>query len=257
MVVPTAPPQDVESRPVVVWLIVTLIAMLLLAGLAAIIARKGPMWGIKSQTLHTAAVHRPEDIVPLIQSGRDVNELLLGRTPLHQAVTFGKVDSVRLLLQHGADPNLYDPSGTTSPAVVRSGAHATGDPPDGAPLGSGHLNLRNAEDRMIILLLLDAGADPDTPGTFGETLLHKAARVRDHLLMEQLFKLGANVNAQNDRGQTPLFGAVATGNPMLVEMLLRAGADPAIADERGRTPADNTIRPFDESLQERLQPQPP
>jgi ankyrin repeat protein len=258
MSLPTTAPPDVEDRPVAVWLVVALVGMLLLAGLALIVARKGATWGIKSETLHTAAVHWPEEIVPLIRSGRDVNELMLGRTALHQAVTFGKVDSVRWLLQHGADPNLYDPSGTTSPAVAGSGVHASGDPPDGPPLGSAHLHLRNPEDRAIILLLLDAGADPDTPGTFGETLLHKAARVKFHRLAQRLLDLGADVNAQNDRGETPLHEAAKAYDSLLVDTLLQAGADPSIGDERGRTAADDSAaRHLDESLQKRLQQKTP
>lgn len=255
---PTTAPPDVPNRPVAVWLVLTFVVMLLLAGLAAIIARKGATWGIKSETLHTAAVHWPEEIVPLIRSGRDVNELMGGRTPLEQAVTFGKVESVRMLLERGADPDLYDPGGATSAAVAQSGVIHHGDPPDGPPLSSGHLLLRNPEDRAIVLLLLEAGADPDTPGTFGETMLHKAARERDLSLVRRLLELDADVNAQDDRGHTPLHEAVKTGDAILVDVLLQAGADPAIADEFGETPGENSeVRRFDESLKERLQPQTP
>lgn len=267
---PTAPP-DVETRPVAVWLVVTVLGMLLLAGLAAIVARKGTTWGIKSETLHIAAVHWPEDIVPLIRSGRDVNELMDGRTPLAQAVTFGNVESVRLLLAHGADPNLYDASGATSLAVTRSTVQSSvrhhGSPPNGPPLGSPHLHPLDPKHRTIVLLLLEAGADPDTPGTFGETVLHRAARRKDHRLMRRLLPLNANVNAQDDWGQTPLHEAALVGDPLLVDMLLGAGADPSITDEHGRTAADgvgargmadDSADPrLDESLRERLQPAKP
>jgi ankyrin repeat protein len=253
---PASTRSDADHRPITGWFVVTGIVMLLLAGLAAVVARNGPAWLLKSKTLHTAATHFPEEITPLVRSGRDVNELLGGRTPLARAVTSGKVDSVRALLNHGADPNLYDPSGATSPAVSRSGVTHRGDPPLSGPLGSAYLNLPNPDDREIIFLLLDAGADPDTKGTFGETMLHKAVRHDDRLLVERLLDVGADVNAQNDRGQTPLHEATAKGHHRLVNRLLDQGADPAIADVFDRTPGDaGAAQQFDEALRDRLQDQ--
>jgi hypothetical protein len=264
---PTTEPPDVADRPVAVWLVVTLaltlLVILLLAGLAAIVARKGAIGGRKSDTLHTAAVHWPEEIVPLIRSGRDVDELMLGRTALDQAVIFGKVDSVRLLLEHGADPDLFDPSGTTSPSVGSSGVHGGGHPPDRPPLGSPflHVNVSDPARREIILMLLDAGADPDVPGTFGATILHCAARQQDHDLVERVLAHGADVNIQDTQGRTPLHEAVWADDPILVEMLLDAGADPLLEDMFGRKPADiadsGIARQVDESIRQRLQPEAP
>jgi len=37
----------------------------------------------------------------------------LGETPLHYAATYGSVESVRILLDHGADPNARNRSGAT------------------------------------------------------------------------------------------------------------------------------------------------
>ena len=45
-----------------------------------------------------------------IESGEDVNDMSSGMTPLFSAVFRGDLDAVRILLNHGADPNLRSDS---------------------------------------------------------------------------------------------------------------------------------------------------
>jgi hypothetical protein len=52
-----------------------------------------------------------------------INDADDGRLPLHQAVTGGYIDIVRLLLQHGADRSLADKRGTTALELARQHNH--------------------------------------------------------------------------------------------------------------------------------------
>ena len=71
-------------------------------------------------------------------------------TPLHAAVLAGKLDAVRLLLERGASPEARDRDNCTALILASS-------------LGS----------REVVAALLAGGCDPNAPGTFGHTPLHK------------------------------------------------------------------------------------
>lgn len=60
--------------------------------------------------LHKAAENGDlEQIIHLIEKGKNINILdLAGRTPLHYAVANDQLDSVKLLLELGADPDIAD-----------------------------------------------------------------------------------------------------------------------------------------------------
>jgi ankyrin repeat protein len=189
------------------WIIGGAAVLVALIGIGVLIALKGPLWGVKSSTLHIAAVHWPQDIVPLIRAGHDVNALEGGETPLSRAVTFRKVESVRLLLANGADPDLCGPGV---------------DPPWASPF----LNYNDSTSLQIVGMLLDAGANPNVHGTFRQTPLHQAADTGNLALVRALVAAGADVNASSDVG-TPLQRAVEKGNAVIVEELLQAGAVPA------------------------------
>lgn len=87
---------------------------------------------------------------------------------------------------------------------------------------------------MFIMMLLDAGADPELPDCVGETALHGA--INNVCVLHTLLKRGANVNARDRAGRTLLLVAVLVDRPVCVEMLLRAGADVDIPSRSGSTP---------------------
>lgn len=215
-------------RSAVIWWFLGIVGLVVLAaGVVVVVRLRGPLWGVNSQNLHIAAVHWPEDIVPLIRAGHDVNALQAGETALSQAVVFHKVESVRLLLENGADPNLCGPGV---------------DP----PLASPFLHYHDPDSLKIVGLLLDAGADPNVHGTFGRTPLHQAVEVGDLALVRALIAAGADVNAASDLG-SPLERAASNGRPVIVEELLQAGADPS-ADFLG---APDAIRELIERYRKR------
>jgi ankyrin repeat protein len=72
----------------------------------------------------TARTGDLKGIEVLIASGAEVNSIGdLGNTPLHQAAMMGKVDSVRKLLQLGADPSLRNKFDQTAEEVAKLGGH--------------------------------------------------------------------------------------------------------------------------------------
>ena len=188
------------------WFIGGAAVLVALIGIGVMVALRAPLWGVRSSTLHIAAIHWPQDIVPLIRAGHNVNSLEGGETPLSRAVTFRKVESVRLLLAHGADPDLCGPGA---------------DP----PLASPFLHYTEPDSLQIVGLLLDAGADPNVHGTFEQTPLHQAADTGNLALVRTLLAAGADVNARSDIGP-PLQRAVEKNNAVIVEELLQAGAVP-------------------------------
>ena len=106
----------------------------------------------------------------MIERGADVNKLAVfesGYTEscLSQATSQGAVESVKLLLHHGAKVN------------------------HGNAL-SGAVEIRNEE---LVRILLEAGEDPNRPDKHGETPLFKAIREENEEMKEILLGAGADL----------------------------------------------------------------
>jgi uncharacterized protein len=148
-------------------------------------------------------------------SGRFADELLTtGTTPLLRAAIGSDVDTVRLLLEHGALVDLPNVHGLT-PLMAVAGFAA-----------GRQFNAELGQARAIELLdvLLAAGADVNAKITDSNPL---TARV------------GRQPSSVTDReGQTALYGAARLGWVNVVEHLLANGADPNVKDARGLTPID-------------------
>lgn len=140
-----------------------------------------------------------------------------GVTPLMQAVLYGDVESVRVLLERGANPNLRNEAGATAlmwavtelektRLLLDRGADVNARSDDSrTPLliAAGHFG--NIE---VVKLLLNRGADVNvkSPGLGGNmTPLSEAARVRDEALLRLLIERGADVRAA---GVQPLAFAI-------------------------------------------------
>lgn len=85
---------------------------------------------------------------------------------------------------------------------------------------------------------LERGANVnETDSFFGETPLHRAAKVGDATMIQLLLDHGADVSAQTQYGDTPLHFAITGRNPEVIKLLLTHGANPSAKDVFGRTPA--------------------
>ncbi|TWT63477.1 ankyrin repeat domain-containing protein [Rubinisphaera italica] len=177
---------------------------------------------LRSLGLHGAAVHFPHLIPEIAEMGVDINELDAdGHTPLHMAVTFKKVESVKLLLDRNADPNIKNSSDKINPTALHDATFILSSP----------------DEAEIVKLLLKAGADPNVTGNQKETPLHRIARTGNQSLAldvaKDLIDAGADVNSEAFRGMTPLQSAVALGNTALIDLLLTAGADAEQRNDHG------------------------
>ena len=174
--------------------------------------------------LHYAAQgENPHEVAQIVQmlvaAGADINAPnSAGMSPLYMLVSMPRpsefLGGIRALLDAGADPDtLLDRdrvvNGYMSPlhyAVVMN-------------------------ERQIVKVLLDAGADVNLVDEWGKTPLHEAAfgtvRVKqpDAEIPLMLIGAGADVNARTDSNNTPLHIAAYAGHNSVAQALLRHGAD--------------------------------
>jgi ankyrin repeat protein len=192
----------------------------------------------------------------LLDAGEDVD---VGResdglTPLVAALAMGHTEIADLLLDRGANPNAFGPDqlGPLQLAIVmgheidtiRRLLEAGADPDTGSDAGSGGsfltpLGAAAATGNLeLATLLLDNGADvdgSDLAGLDGITPLYLAAAQADTEMVEFLLARGADPDGTWGRGGTfgPLYGAAIAGRADAVRLLLDAGADPGSASPDG------------------------
>ncbi len=192
----------------------------------------------------------------LLAAGADPDARGQGWTPLHQVmwtrrpnlgrnppfpVPLGRLDGldmVRILIAHGADPNL----GQT--AEPRDGNRNMLDRVGATPF----LLAAKAADVPMMRLLASLGADPNLTTANGATPMMAAAGVgiwkigenpgtNDEALaaVELAWALGNDVNAVDGNGDTALHGAIHRGADDIVRFLHEKGADLDAVNETGWT----------------------
>lgn len=126
---------------------------------------------------------------------------------------------VRLLLEHRADVNAWDPERTMTPLLKACYFPLLGP------------NEPRPDD--LILLLLEGGADPNVESDEGLTPLQYAVGQQDARLVAEMLKRGANktINKVTGvEGWNALHIAATDLNLPIIRLLLNAGADPDIPD---------------------------
>jgi uncharacterized protein len=126
--------------------------------------------------------------------------LTMGATPLLRAAKAADVAAIRLLLAHGANPNLPNIQGVT-PVMAAAG------------LGSNEIDTRGRfktqpDQVASIDLLVKGGADINAHDNRGQTALHGAALFGYDDVIKDLVAHNANVNAKDEKGMTPLDSAM-------------------------------------------------
>jgi uncharacterized protein len=126
--------------------------------------------------------------------------LTIGTTPLVRAAKAGDAAAIRLLLAHGANPNLPTNSDIT-PLMAAAG------------LGSNDIDTRGKyktqkEAVESIDLLVAAGADVNAGDRRGQTALHGAAYWGWNDVVKCLASHNAKLDAKDAKGMTPLDSAM-------------------------------------------------
>lgn len=177
--------------------------------------------------LHTASFgNHHEAVRVLLQHCSTLDEslrsLLLnvtdseGSTPLHKSAWQGDLETMKQLLDAGADINVCDNEQTT-------------------PLHKAAFKGNAA----VCRLLLERGARVDIRDKNGGTALYNACYNGHMMCVELLAQMeGDNPSTvlRDTSGRTPLHAAACWGHWEVVHKLLECGADPNLADDEGSTP---------------------
>ena len=192
----------------------------------------------------------PKILKTLIELGIDSTQTIdgpfgeTGITPLMHACSHGSVESVRLLIESGADVNAKNGNGRTamhyaakgrSPAVIqllrKHGAQVDLRDKEGiTPLLETVQYGVNAE---VLHELIKAGANVNATREFSKSsAIHLC---RDFEFLKLLLENGANVNALDSRDETALFSPAQFRNYWKLEMLLEHGCNLDSKNNSGET----------------------
>ena len=157
---------------------------------------------------------------PSNQGGRFNDPLLsTGTTPLLRALINNDTAVARLLLEKGANPNVFGMG--LSPWLYAAGI-TSGTFNEARGGGGGNV------DTTLLELMLQHGADVNAQVTGAASYSGRLARALT----------GDPVNTKSNEGMTALHVAVRSRNAGLVRYLLDKGARTDIKDASGRTPLD-------------------
>ena len=148
-----------------------------------------------------------------------------GTSPLYTACCKGATECVRLLLEMGVDPNIFTEIGK-EPLIASI---------DGGFFG------RNTNQKEVVKMLIDAGADINLKSSYGNQAIHIAARHGSKEIMSLLIKKGADLNALNaERSDqlAPIHIATKNGHSEVFKLLVENGADIDLQTGKGTSCLD-------------------
>ncbi|XP_053276349.1 histone-lysine N-methyltransferase EHMT1a [Pleuronectes platessa] len=153
-----------------------------------------------------------QKVIHLLVAGKDPNFLMEGqskRTPLHAAAAEGHQEICHMLVQAGANLDMFDEEQRTPLMVACE---------------SNHLD--------TVKYLLRAGAAISHKDIMGFTCLHLAAKLGHYDIVNHLLsKASKYINCQDDGGWTPITWAIEYKHKELVHLLLARGADVNMRDK--------------------------
>jgi ankyrin repeat protein len=163
--------------------------------------------GLGDENLRVAITRKDaESVRLLLQHGADSRSVDIdGFTPLHSATKLSFLRAAQLLIECGADPNFCAGDGTESPLAMAVN--------------------ENMFDFVQLYLNHGGRADAEMPN--GDTLLVKAINQNTSAnIVESMLIHGGDANTKNGHGTSPLFAAIQAKRTDLVRILLENGANP-------------------------------
>jgi cytohesin len=180
-------------------------------------------------------------------------------SPLLGAVHAGRVDNARVLLEHGADPNvgmmpplafaIFKEDIEMAKLLLSFGAATTGhtissfakDKPEFAALlsqqrGTEWHHFVASGNADAVQRALENGANVNARDDKENTALNIAAKCGDIAMAALLLQKGAEVNAGDSSQMTPLHTAINAESLPMVALLLEHGADVNAETKYGMTP---------------------
>ena len=179
----------------------------------------------------------------LLEHGANPNATMIeggesgNRTPLHRAARFYSPNTARLLLEHGANPNAQDETGETP--LYHLLASCAG---------------LNEKERLPVCLpvvdvLLGHGADPDISNEDGRTALHLATLMGSALFVGELLEAGADPDTVDAQGNTPARLSLSGTNTEVLRLLLSRDPEALNRPDRlGRTLLDHALETQNERM---------
>ncbi|KAH3869874.1 uncharacterized protein LOC127868131 [Dreissena polymorpha] len=143
-----------------------------------------------------------------------------GQTPLHKACLSGDANTVRLLCEFGADPNIQNEFKETAVHYAAKRGIPT-----------------------LVNILKRYGGLLDVRDMTGKTPVHCAAQTGSVYMLQYFEEQGYNFKDVDGNGQTPLHCACQFGHLEAFKFLVRKGrSDPSVQDAQGDTPLHICVR---------------
>jgi len=191
---------------------------------------------------------RTQQVREIVQDGsvRDLKDFLLdknnvksinnldeeGVALLHLAVRLNRVEVTRMLIDHGAEPDIRLKDGSTplhvaarfnSAAVAEVLLHSGANPLLVDALGNNALHhaVRRRNKEVVDLLVRDSDIDVNACTQVGMSALHLVCMNGDLEICRILLRHGADITAKTADYSTPLHTAIFSCHPQLAELLIK------------------------------------